>query len=155
MREYLEEMIQSSSPEVELMLLLQRLNQLRLTDVPKTNFDLSFSQIEILRVVGLNPGFHLQDVAAEVGLTPPSVSVSIRQLEDAGWLERQDDPNDGRASCFYVTEKTKEAFKITMENQMEIIKIFLKELTTEEQKQLTNLLEKAISGMEAQQQNIP
>lgn len=152
MKEIIEEIMKTNPPELEWVQLIRRFGQLRLAEVPRNKFDLSFSQVDILRTVSLNPGCHLQDVAAEVGLTPPSVSVSIRHLEKEGWLERRDDPNDGRASCFFTTNKAKKAFKNSIKNQMEIMKIFLKELTTEEQDQLKALLEKAITGMEAHQQ---
>jgi len=152
MHEIIHEMMETNPPEMKWLRLLHRLGNLRLSEVPRGNFDLSFSQIDILRFVGQNPGCHLQDVAEAVGLTPPSVSVSIRRLEDEDWLERRSDPNDGRATCIYVTDKSKNALKAALNNQMGIIKIFLEELSTEEQDQLLSLMEKAISGMEQHRQ---
>ena len=152
MKEIIEELLQNNPPEMEWMLLIRRFGQLRLEEAPRNKFDLSFSQVDILSTVGMNPGCHLQDVATEIGHTPPSVSVSIRHLEKDGWLERRDDPNDGRASCFFITEKTKKAFRASIKYQMEVMKIFLKELDPEEQDQLKALLDKAITGMEAHQQ---
>lgn len=153
MEDFIEDIMKTNQAEVRWIRLMQRLNKLRLSEVPWQNLDLSFSQFEILRFVGQNPGCHLQDVAEGVGLTPPSISVSIRHLEKENWLERRSDPNDGRATCIYISGKTKNAFKTALKNQAKIINIFLKELSPKEQDQLQGLMEKAIQGMENHRKN--
>jgi DNA-binding MarR family transcriptional regulator len=153
MEDFIEDIMKTNQAEVRWIRLMQRLNKLRLSEVPWQNLDLSFSQFEILRFVGQNPGCHLQDVAEGVGLTPPSISVSIRHLEKENWLERRNDPNDGRATCIYISGKTKNAFKTALKNQAKIINIFLKELSPKEQDQLQGLMEKAIQGMENHRKN--
>jgi len=153
MHEIVDEFMKSNPPEMQWVRLLHRLGNLRLSEAPRANFDLSFSQFEILRFVGQNPGCHLQDVAEKIGHTPASVSVSIRRLEEENWLVRSDDPNDGRATCIFLSNKSKNALKNALQNQMGIIKIFLEELTKQEQNQLLALMEKAVSGMENHQMN--
>ena len=132
--------------------LMDRLGNLRLSEVPRTNFDLSITQIEILRFVGLNPGCHLQDISDDLNLTPPTISVSIRKLEDDQWIERHNDPKDGRAACIFLTSKSKEALKAAIEYQIVIIKKFLEELSDKEQELLLSLLKKAVDGMAFHQQ---
>lgn len=153
MREIVQELMKTNSPEMKWVSLMHRLGNLRLSEFPRENYDLSITQIEILRFVGLNPGCHLQDVAEDLGLTPPTISVSIRQLEDNLWLERRDDPNDGRATCIYITEKSKKTLKNALRYQIALLQTFLKELDAEEQDKLLALLEKAVTGMETHQKN--
>jgi DNA-binding MarR family transcriptional regulator len=153
MQEVIQELLKTNSPEMKWVRLMHRLGNLRLSEFPRTNYDLTISQMEILRIVGLNPGCHLQDVAEGLGLTSPTVSVSIRKLEEDNWLERRDDPSDGRATCIFVTKKSKEALKTAIQLQISVVKTFLEELNIKEQDQLLALLEKAIEGMEAHRKN--
>lgn len=151
MQEIIKELLKKNSPEMKWVRLMHRLGDLRLAELPKANYDLSITQIEILRFVGLNPGCHIQDVSDNLGLTPPTISVSIRRLEEDHWLEKHDDPNDRRAACIFLTEKSKKALKTALQYQIAIVKTFLKELDSEEQEQLLALLEKAVTGMENHQ----
>ena len=81
-------------PEYRLMRLMGRLKPLRLGDFPHNRYDLTFSQMELIRFVGLKPGCHLQDLAEGLNLTSPTVSVGIRRLVEEGWIERVPDPNE-------------------------------------------------------------
>ena len=155
MQEILQELIKNNTPEMKWVQLMDRLGNLQLYEVPRANFDLSITQIEVLRFVGLNPGCHLQDISEELNLTPPTISVSIRKLEDDQWIERHNDPKDGRASCIYLTSKSKNALQTAIEYQIVIIKKFLQELTDQEQEILLSLLKKAVDGMAQHQKEVP
>lgn len=50
-------------------------------------------------------GLLLKDLSKKSGLGMPTLSVSIRNLEKAGFLYRLSDPNDSRAFRIYLTEK--------------------------------------------------
>jgi len=151
MKEILQELIKNNAPEMKWVQLMHRLGNLRLSEVPKANFDLSITQIEMLSFIGHNPGCHLQDISDELNLTPPTISVSIRKLEDDHWILRENDPKDGRASCIYLTSKSKKALQTAIEYQIAIIKKFLEELTKQEQEILLSLLKKAVDGMASHQ----
>lgn len=155
MQEILQDLIKNNSPEMKWVQLMHRLGNLRLAEVPRASFDLSFTQIEMLRFVGHHPGCHLQDISEALNLTPPTISVSIRKLEDENWIERQGDPKDGRASCIYLTAKSKEALHSAIKYQIAIIKKFLEELTDQEQEILLSLLKKAVDGMAQHQKEVP
>jgi DNA-binding MarR family transcriptional regulator len=132
----------------KMLWLMGRIRQLRLGELPHQDFDLSLSQLDMLMYVGRNPGSHLQDVAAGLDLTSPTVSVGIRRLEESGLVERQADPNDGRAACFYLTAVSQEAMQRMAKAGLAGMKMFLDQLTGEEQETLYGLLEKAVSGVE-------
>jgi DNA-binding MarR family transcriptional regulator len=56
-------------------------------------------------VARLDPsgGTRLSDLAARLGLAPSTVSRQLPPLEAAGYVTRQPDPDDGRASLLYLT----------------------------------------------------
>lgn len=132
--------------------LMHRMQQLRLGDFPKRRFNLSYPQMELIRFVGNHPGSHLQDVADGLDLTPPTVSVGIRRMEEDGWMERRPDPNDGRATCIYLTEKSLAIVQKLSAAQRKGVQQFLSQLTQEEQKDLLTLMDKGVSGMERERE---
>jgi DNA-binding MarR family transcriptional regulator len=134
--------------EGKMFSLWERVQRLRLGELPLHRVDLSVSQMQVLRFVGRNPGCHLQDVADAVELTSPTVSVSMRWLEEQGYIERQTDPADKRAACFYLTEVSQAALQQMLKTALKGMKRFLSELSVEEQDQLVHLLDKAVTGME-------
>jgi DNA-binding MarR family transcriptional regulator len=141
----------SSRPEYRLIRLMDRLKPLRLGDFPHNRFDLSLSQMEMIRFVGLNPGCHLQDLAEGLNLTSPTVSVGIRRLEEDGWVERKPDPRDGRATCLHLTARSAEVLQKAVQAMVLGTQIFLQQLNANEQEQFFGLLEKAIQGVETHQ----
>ncbi len=138
--------------ERHLLNLMHRLRKLRLGDFPSDRYDLSYSQMELIWFVKNHPGRHLQDVADGLNLTPPTVSVSIRRMEEDGWIERRPDPNDGRATCIFLTEKSSDAIQKLVEAQVKGVRLFLGQLSDSEQVQLLDVMEKAIQGVELQKE---
>ncbi len=148
MQKFIREMYENNNPEFRVLVLMHRMSQINRGEISRTRFDLSISQLELLKFIGANSGCHIQDVAEGLNLTPPTVSVSIRRLEEEGWVERRSDPNDGRATCLYLTDKSAQALQHTVNHQMKMAQSLLGELNQKEQNQLLALLEKAIIGME-------
>lgn len=142
------EEISTSKYGLKLNELMFRLQNLRLGEIPKGRFDLSYPQMQLLWFVNKNPGKHLQDVADGLQVTAPTASVSIRRMEEDGWLERRSDPSDGRATCIFLTEKSEKVMDKLRAGRLKGMHMFLSQLTVEEQEQLLGLMEKAISGME-------
>jgi len=144
----------STRPEYRLIRLMDRLKPLRLGDFPHNRFDLSLSQMEMIRFVGSNPGCHIQDLAEGLNLTSPTVSVGIRRLEEDGWVERKPDPRDGRATCLHLTTRSAEVLEKAIQAMVLGTQIFLQQLNVAEQEQFFGLLEKAIQGVETHQYEI-
>jgi DNA-binding MarR family transcriptional regulator len=144
----------STKPEDRLAQLMQRMFKLRLAEIPRLDYDLSFSQMEILWFVMRSPKCRVQEIADGLGITPPSVSVALQRLEKAGWLERHPDPQDGRATCSSLTEMSVEMLQRVQSAQYRGIEQFLTGLSPKEKEQLINLLGKAISAAEARKQEM-
>lgn len=141
-------------PEDRLVRFMQRMVKLRLAEMPRLDYDLSFSQMEMLWFIKEAPNCRVQDIADGLGITPPTVSVALRRLEEAGWLERHPDPGDGRVTCSSLTEKSVEMLQRVQMAQNRGVERFLAGLTADEKEQLINLLEKAIASAEARKQDL-
>ena len=128
--------------------LFQRIKQFDLGKLPHNEVDLTMAQMQVIRFVGEHPHCHLQDLAEGLGVSSPTVSVSIRRLEEAGLITRHPDPEDGRATCLRLTKKSQAAFTETKRQMFLRMQWFLSHLTAEEQEQLLELMEKAVSGIE-------
>ncbi len=134
--------------ENRLAQLMFRLLKLRLGEMPRLDVDLTFSQMELMGYVMHSPNCHVQDIADGLELTPPTVSVAVRRLEEEGWLERQPDPQDGRAFIISLTSESIEMLQRANSARDKGIRKFLIGLAPNEQEQLINLLEKAIKAAE-------
>ena len=141
--------LEKNRPEYRLMRLMKRLKHLRLGDFPHSRYDVTFSQMELIRFVGNHPGCHLQDIAEGLDLTSATVSVGIRRLVEEGWIERNPDPQDGRAACLHLTPESEGIFQKAAQAMVLGMRTFIEQLTSSEQEQLFGLLEKAIQGVEA------
>jgi MarR family transcriptional regulator for hemolysin len=141
-------MTTSKKPEDRLASLMRRLLKLRFVEVPRLDYDLSISQMEILLFVQGSEKCRVQDIADGLGITPPSVSVALQRLERGGWLERHPDPEDRRASCSALTKKSRQMMGRVKDAQHRGVEQFLMGLTADEKNRLVDLLEKAITSAE-------
>lgn len=143
-------MTQTLIPEQRLLSLLGRLRKLHVGEPPLKGIDLTFSQISLLHRVAHTPGCKVQQIAAGLGVTPPTVSVGIRRLVQAGLLESKPDPQDGRASLIFLSEKGQALRQQVRQFQQQRVGQFLAGLSAPEQDQLLDLLERAINAAEHQ-----
>ena len=65
------------------------------------------AQMELIRLVRRNSDMSVADAAAELGVAPNTVSTLVRQLADAGVLERVRDSADGRVVRLRLTPDTR------------------------------------------------
>lgn len=68
-------------------------------------FDLKPGQAGILFVLNSQGGISQKDLAKKVELTPPSITVAIRKMDDQGYITRSTDEKDQRIIRLEVTDK--------------------------------------------------
>ena len=106
------------------------------------------SQLLLLDWIAASPGCGIQEIAAGLGVTSPTVSVGVRRLEEAGLLERRPDPQDGRAIQIFLTAQGETLRRQVQEFRQRKVQRLLASLTPQEQETLLDLLERAISAAE-------
>lgn len=115
----------------------------------------SQAQMQFVMWVGNHPGCRLQQIAAGLGLTAPTVSVGIRRLEQAGMLQRASDERDQRAINLELTPRGQDLYKQATNDRERSIKILLERLKPGEQRQLVELLERCLGNTVPAPQTLP
>ena len=131
-----------------LLSLFELLRKLALDQHPLQDSGVTMPQLALLDRVAASPGCGIQEVASGLGLTAPTVSVSVRRLEAAGLLERRPDPQDGRAIQLFLTAQGQALHERAHAFRRAKMQRLLAGLTTAESATLLALLEKAINAAE-------
>ncbi len=139
--------------EDRLIALLHRLRLLGAESPPIDDLQVSPAQLMLLSWIAAHPGCHVQDVATGLGLTPPTVSVGLRRLEQMGLLRREPDPRDKRALRLFLTSKGERLYQQVQTFHRAKARQFLAGLTPEEQETLLTLWERALQAAEANPQS--
>jgi DNA-binding MarR family transcriptional regulator len=142
-------MTQQVKPEDRLLRLLNHMSSLPLAHAPFKEHNLTPAQFTLLRWVTRNPGCGVLEIAKGLHLAPPTVSVGIRRLVRAGWLERRHDPCDKRAKPLYLTPEGEKLMEKVIAHRNHILKLFLSGLAIGEQEQLLDLLERGVRAVES------
>lgn len=134
------------------MLLAGRMRKMRLAALPVEFTDISPALLTFLEFIHTNPGCGVQKIAALMGLATPTVSVGIRKLEAAGYLERRPHPEDGRAVNLFLTPSGEVIYDRVHQYHQRRFSSLLAGLDPQEQSTLLDLLEKAIRIAEETQE---
>ena len=110
-------------------------------------YELTPTQFKILKYLYDHENVIGMDIQNAYSMTNPTVTGIIQNMESGGWIERVPNPNDSRSKIIKLTKKSldKKAELYNLGENLE--KEFTKDLTKEEQKQLLNLLNKMMEGI--------
>lgn len=109
---------------------------------------ISPSQMDLLARVWACPACGVDELAEMLSITSASVSVGVKKLEARGWLRREADEADKRASHLYLTELGEELTLQARAFHETKARGLLSGLTEAEQNTLLALLEKTITKYE-------
>ena len=136
----------------KLLHLMNRMRRLGQGTAPPKEANISPSLLTVLTYTAVNPGCGIQAMAVGLKLATPTVSVSVRQLEKAGFLTRQPDPYDGRAVQLFLTPAGEELHQHTLGFRCQKFERLLTHLTAAERTTLLSLLERTISAVEIEEE---
>ena len=103
---------------------------------------MSLSWYDVLLELNAAPGrrLRMQELAARAVVSRPRVSRIVSELEAAGFLERRDDPTDGRASLATITPAGRTMLRRTAPLYLAGIERHFNRHTTAEDRQLIEAL---------------
>ena len=130
---------------------LRQLRRLRLAgpgQPPLEEVGISPAQSALLEWVAASPGCKLSELAEGLRLTPPTVSVGVKRLEESGLLVRHPDPEDARAWQFGLTEAGEKLLLRVQLYRGEKVRRLLSGLSEDEQEMLVALLDRALQHAE-------
>jgi len=135
-----------------LISVLNRMRNIRLMEMNPEKVDITLPQLDLMLFImrAGSEGYHIQDIAEGMRLSTPTVSVAVKKLEDQGWLNRQPDPDDKRASIITLSEKCRKTLNKVKDHQRQTMELFLQGISSDEQQQLIELLDRAVTFAEKQ-----
>ncbi len=107
------------------------------------------SHFALLEAIAEMPGSNLQHIADALRLSPPTVSIAIRQMESTGWVERRPHPQDRRAFQCYLTAEGQKVYQQAVATHRRKFERLLQGLTPSERNTLLTLLERTLQAAEA------
>ena len=133
--------------------LMNRLRKLGLGNSASGNAQISPAQMSLLDWVTASNGCGVQNIADGLNLTPPTVSVGVRRLEEAGFIKRESNPQDKRSVQFFPTRRGQALQRQFQNAHRNKFRLLLAGLTPQEQETFLGLLEKALNAAEAENSN--
>lgn len=100
----------------------------------------------ILKELSDNEGMTQKELAGNMRITAPSMSINLQKMESAGLLERKPDDTDMRQIRLYLTEKGKEVAETADKEIAFVEQRLIEALTDDEQKELKRLLLKILKS---------
>jgi DNA-binding MarR family transcriptional regulator len=111
---------------------------------PRRVGGLTASQLGLLLSLSEHPGCRVQDTAERLDLTAPTISIGVRRLEKMGLVQRDEDPDDQRAVCLYLSPQGRKIASKARSLRAAKLETILGVLTVDEQESLLTMLERAV-----------
>jgi DNA-binding MarR family transcriptional regulator len=111
--------------------------------MPDDLAQLSINQARTLYLLLHQPGISQKDLADRLQVTPPAVSVTVRDMEASGWIERQPDPEDARQIKLALTKRGQEFILKGEKMRYNAVAQMLDVLPLKEQRAVVGALERA------------
>jgi DNA-binding MarR family transcriptional regulator len=104
-------------------------------------------QISVLVLLYKNEGISLRQIADQLHVKPPTVTVMVQRLEKSGMVYKRPDEKDQRINRIYLTQKgknLKEDMRIMMDdNRQKLIRGF----SEQEQEQMKDYLRRMVENL--------
>ena len=133
-------------------LLINEISKLFHDKMRKNSEDLGFKTgyRQILRFLAHENGVTQVDIARNSHFTAPTVSVTLKKMEDEGLILRKPDKNDTRCTRVFITEKGREWESLLFEKIIDCEKILIRGFSEEESAELCRLLGRVRENMLAE-----
>ncbi len=125
--------------------ILDQLREYWRIEDPRQTRGLTESQLTLLLSLSEHAGCRVQDMAEQLDLTAPTISIGVRRLENIGLVERKSDTKDQRAVCLYLSPLGKKIATRAKKFHTAKLEGLLGALSDKEQETVLSLLERALS----------
>ena len=102
--------------------------------------ELTFSQVEVLHLIGPSGKHTMKSIAEHLKITPPSATVLVSEMERKGIVSRVNDPKDRRVVYIALTEKTKKTYLSICKRKEVILERMVSKLTPADRKTLERII---------------
>ena len=109
-------------------------------------FQLPLAQMETLRLIHENKRVVMKQVADFLAITPPSATVLVDNLAQAGYVQRNSDKKDRRTIHLSLTAKGSAVLQKGIKQRCIDLKKLIRNLNNNEQLELINILQKMVKN---------
>ncbi|WP_307859170.1 MarR family winged helix-turn-helix transcriptional regulator [Herbiconiux sp. SYSU D00978] len=127
--------VQTNDLSAELRVGVGRLS--RRLRAEKADSDLSDGQVSVLAILFRDGAHTLSQLSDLERVTPPSMSRTVNALEQAGYLQRTESPDDGRKVLLSITDAGRDVVRETRRRRDAWLFQRLKELSPEQRRVLS------------------
>lgn len=107
----------------EISSLVRGLKDLNNAAIAASGLRLEAAGVHVLGRLSLLGPVRLTELAAALGLDPSSVSRQVSAVERAGFVRREPDPSDGRATRLVLTDKGRAAAASVQEKRAQALEV--------------------------------
>ncbi len=101
------------------------------------------------------PGLTQCELSKRMGVSPPTLSVSVRRMEAAGLVRREPDENDARRTRLYLTEEGVEMDRRCRKGREFLIDTLYADFTEEDVRELSSLLTRMTENLRRTWDTLP
>ena len=131
--------------ELRLIQILKILKHSNSEQSPPGKTGLSTSQVNIMDEISFASELTVKELAERLELTPPTISVGVKKLEQINLLIKKSHREDGRIVRLMLSDEGKILHKQIKKYRTEKAEKILNRLNIQEQNKMIALLEKALS----------
>src|SRR3954447_1504520 len=124
----------------EIVGLIRGLKDLNASAIDAAGLRLEPAGVHVLNRLALLGPVRLTDLATALGLDPSSVSRQVTAVERAGYVRREADPADGRATRLVLTDRGREAADSVQEKRAQALKVLTPGWSDHDHEELAALL---------------
>lgn len=124
----------------EIAALVRGLKDLNSSAIDAAGLRLEPAGVHVLNRLALLGPVRLTDLACALGLDPSSVSRQVTAVERAGYVRREPDTSDGRATRLVLTDQGSEAAASVQEKRAQALKVLTPGWSEDDHHELANLL---------------
>ena len=124
----------------EISSLVRGLKDLNAAAIDATGLRLEPAGVHVLGRLALLGPVRLTELAAALGLDPSSVSRQVSAAEKGGYVRREPDPSDGRATQLVLTPKGASAAASVQEKRAQALKVLTPDWSDSDSEELAALL---------------
>jgi DNA-binding MarR family transcriptional regulator len=106
------------------------------------------AQADCLEVIALRGSCTMSELAAELRVDASAATRTVRRLVDGGYVSRATAPSDARAVVVTLTDEGLVLVKEIGQRSLAAVLDILSEFSDDEQKQLVDLLERFVKGID-------
>ncbi len=112
---------------------------------PPDKIGISTAQVNIIDEVFLAGTITVKKLAENLKLTPPTISVGVKRLENIKLIKRESHKEDGRSVLLMLTKDGQSLYRRIDEYRNTRVRSILNRLDPTDQNRMLSLLEKAIT----------